>query len=90
MALLGVICENSHLRQIFKHITTYFVGDWPKYYRDKYNSKIIECTLKLRECYPRLVKASANKYLYTFNIRHLFRILHSMACFEPQNSQVSE
>ena len=46
--------------------------------------------MKLRDTYPKLVKASANKFLYTFNIRHMFRILHSISCFEAENNKMKE
>lgn len=60
-----------------------FVADWPKFYRNKFSGKLIDCTLGLRDRFVNLTQASTNKFLYTFNLRHLFRILHSLALFSP-------
>jgi len=78
------MCEKQHLEGVFGHIVRGFVLEWPKFYQNKYNQKIIDCTLKLAGCYAKLVKASTHKFLYTFNLRHLYRILHSMACFDAE------
>ena len=81
--IMGIPLENQYLKTIFEHIVFGFVADWPKFYRKKFSSKLIDCTMGLRDRFANLTQASTNKFLYTFNVRHLFRILHSLALLSP-------
>ena len=45
---------------------------------------MIEASLALRDDYNRLVKSTANKFIYMFNLRHLYRIIHGVSCIKPE------
>jgi hypothetical protein len=50
-AYIGVPCENSHLKTIFTFISKQIEDDWPQFYRGKFFTAIINCTLDLRNKY---------------------------------------
>lgn len=52
---------------------------------DQVAKKLIACTLEIRTHYAKLIKSQSNKTLLTFNVRHLFRIMHSFVSFCPDN-----
>ena len=58
--------------------------DWPDEVRQKVSCGILQYLAELRERYNKYIKQSANKYLYVFNVRHLYRIVHSLACLESE------
>ena len=49
-----------------------------------YSQKIIDCILELRTSYHKLIRTSTNKVLLAFNVRQLFRIMHSFVLFTPE------
>jgi dynein heavy chain len=79
-AFVGVPSEQSHLRAIFGRITASFLQSWPLSVRGRVGDMMIDAALALRDEYNRLVKSTANKFMFLFNIRHLFRLIHGMSC----------
>jgi len=85
-AFLGYPCGTGHLTDIFKHLSNSFTQSWTSTSAKGAMTKIIEATIGLKDKYNRLVKSTANRQMYVFNIRHMYRILHGMACLSPRSS----
>jgi hypothetical protein len=49
-----------------------------------YSQKVVDCVLELRTSYHKLIRTSTNKVLLAFNVRQLFRIMHSCVLFTPE------
>jgi hypothetical protein len=81
------------LRQIFTSIVLRALDDWPERVLDKCSSRIVECTLKLRPLYLGFVKnmkTGPHGFLWSFHSATLYRILHSLACFDGPSTTLSE
>ena len=84
--LLGMPVEERHLATIFEQLVGGIVSEWPKFYRNKFSQKLVACTLALRGSCRSLARPTTKGFLCTFNVRQLFRILHSLACYNPPGS----
>ena len=91
--MVGLNCEDQHLRKIFSSIVLRALDDWPEKVLTKCHTLIVECTLKLRTLYLGLIrnmKAGPLSFLQSFHCSSLYRILHSMACFDGPSKALSE
>lgn len=91
--LVGLNNDEEHLRQIFTSIVLRALDDWPERVLDQCSDRIVECTLKVRHLYQRFVKnmkAGTLGFLWSFHSATLYRILHSLACFDGPSTALSE
>jgi len=46
---------------------------------------MLALTLEIRTSYDKIIKTQSNKQMLTFNVRNLFRMIHSFICYNPDS-----
>lgn len=87
--MMGLSCDQNHVRQIFSAIVNRFVEEWPDFYQNKFNNQIIEAVLQIQDIFGKFMKKGTYRFMYTFNIASVYRILHSIAIFDLRSKKMN-
>jgi dynein heavy chain len=81
---LGAISmDEKHYVSMFTQILDNYAISWPPMVQGETLKNCVKATLSLYDFFEKTIKPTPSKFLYYFNIRHMFKIMYGIAEVDP-------